>query len=283
MNANTAIYFQKTPKLHRISTLIFTTAYKFFLPKQAMKFARNTLLLPNKYQKKPPTTIISKKLTIKNKTVMTYEMGTGPEIILIHGWSGGAFQYYTLMKKIAKLGYKAISFDFIGHGLSQRGITSLPNMINTLDEIQSLNHYSPELVVCHSMGSSVFANSQWFKTYKNKLLLISPLLQTHKMLVKSSQDSGFNQSLFNKVVKEAGEIEGLIVEKLNAEQYLYLYEANNIIIVHDNNDPFAPVKDSENLAKEINCKLVTSSKIGHGRMINSSITYSQIKELLLVK
>lgn len=277
---STKIYFNSSDNLKRIGTLLYTTLFRYLAPKKAISFARDTLLSPLQIQRKIPKEFKTKKLLINGNSIMHYEIGEGEEVLLVHGWSGGGFQFFNLMKKISSLGYKAISFDFLGHGYSDKSQTSLPHMINTLDAIQTQENYDPKLVICHSMGASIFVNSVYFQSFNKKLLLISPLLQTYKMLLKSSLNAGFNQYLFHSIVDETSQNEGLRVQDLNAEQYLKSYTSDTLTIVHDTNDPFAPILDSKLLAKKIQCNLIELSKVSHRRIISTPATFSEVEKLL---
>jgi len=55
----------------------------------------------------------------KDKTFYTmYELGEGPVVLLVHGWSGRASQMGSIASSIAEKGFKTITFDAFAHGSS---------------------------------------------------------------------------------------------------------------------------------------------------------------------
>lgn len=77
--------------------------------------------------------------------------GSGPVVILCHGWSGKASQMATLAQAIAKNGFTAVTFDCHAHGEATGRVSGFDAMAQ---DILQLAKQFPRIyaVVGHSMG-----------------------------------------------------------------------------------------------------------------------------------
>ena len=271
-----SIYFNESNPFIRPLTAFSTGLFRILAPKTAMRFARKMLLEPKRNRSKWSTNVKSFYIETSQGKVKCYFMGSGPPIWFIHGWSGSAYQFKFLMSRLAKAGYMAVSFDLPAHGNSEGKLSSLPEMIFSFDEIaQELGH-KPINVVCHSMGTAVLANSNWFKDYTGSVFLISPLFKTYQMLKKTIEKLGFDRSLFDQVVDEIGQNKGLKVPSLDAE-ISFVKNKANVVILHDKDDPYSPIEDSRMVSKYSKVQLVETENKGHSlRIINNKETYKLI-------
>jgi len=128
--------------------------------------------------------------------------------------------------------------------------------------------FKPSLVITHSMGASVLANSQWFSKYEEDVMLIAPLLETYNLLQSAVDNTGFDQVLFDNIIEEVRKKEKMHVPNLNAIP-LFKAFSGNLKIIHDMTDKFAPLDVSKVLAKETGAQLHITYKLGHGRILRS--------------
>ena len=89
-------------------------------------------------------------------TVAYYEMGEGPPIVCLPGWSQAAEQFVPLMKALA-LSHRVIALDHRGHGRSSqpgRGYR-LHRLAADLHEVLAALNLSKTTLLGHSMGVAV--------------------------------------------------------------------------------------------------------------------------------
>jgi hypothetical protein len=59
------------------------------------------------------------QLAVHDKTVQCWKWGSGPSILLAHGWNGRGIQLYHFIEPLMQGGYSVIGYDAPGHGVSQ--------------------------------------------------------------------------------------------------------------------------------------------------------------------
>jgi predicted alpha/beta hydrolase family esterase len=269
-----SIYFGGGSPITKVLVNIVTKSLRVIMPKMAMKISRKVLTKPVQRKNTWPNKVIQSECTTKHGKVKIYQYGEGKPIWLVHGWSGAGFQFWPLMQKLADKGFSTFTFDLPAHGYSEGEFSSLPKMIQAFDDISEAIQ-APSMVIAHSMGASVIANSAWMKSYKSDIMLISPLLKTFDLLQETVNKTGFDQVLFERIIQEVYEQDKMHVPKLNACQHFSKF-SGNIKMIHDEDDKFAPIKDSKNLARDSDVELLITSNLGHSKILRSNKIFSLI-------
>jgi len=140
-------------------------------------------------------------------------------------------------------------------------------MIQAFDDI-SQAFEQPSLVIAHSMGASVIANSEWIKQYGNNLILIAPLLETYDLLQSTVENMGFDQVLFERIIAEVLATDEMYVPELGANDH-FINFTGNLKIIHDTTDKFAPLEQSKILAKQSGAELYITDNLGHSKILRS--------------
>ncbi|WP_446041108.1 alpha/beta hydrolase [Streptomyces sp. SID1121] len=92
------------------------------------------------------------RLTVKGKTVLTYQWGDGTRpVLLVHGWASRAARFAPFVTALRERGFTVVAFDAPGHGGSGGRHTDLleyGDIIRRLDR----RHGTFEAVIAHSYG-----------------------------------------------------------------------------------------------------------------------------------
>ncbi|MBV8201671.1 MAG: alpha/beta fold hydrolase, partial [Acidobacteria bacterium] len=79
--------------------------------------------------------------------------GTGPTLLLVHGWGGHSGQMTALVGPAVAAGFRAVAIDLPGHGESAGGLSSLVHFAAALERAAAL--WQPvEGLVAHSFGAA---------------------------------------------------------------------------------------------------------------------------------
>jgi len=262
-------YFANVGSKKRKLIKFITRAMRKFMPKTALKLSQKIVLSPVKRTSHWPEAVTQSIYNTSFGHIKTHHIGEGPVILMVHGWSGCGFQFWPLMQTMSKRGYRCITFDFPAHGMSEGKYSSLPKMVHAFDEIIALLP-QPGLVITHSMGAAAMANSDWFKTFGEELMLISPVLETFNLLQYFVEKVGFDQKLFENMIEDYFYSEQMRVADLDVISPLINF-AGNLKIVHDKHDKFAPINASYRLAELSGAELHITKNLGHGRILQSNI------------
>jgi pimeloyl-ACP methyl ester carboxylesterase len=82
-----------------------------------------------------------------------WRWGSGPLVLLVHGWGGRAGQFGSFVPPLVRAGYSAVTFDAPGHGHSSGRRSSLPEFAAAVDVVAQASG-DCYAMVGHSMGAA---------------------------------------------------------------------------------------------------------------------------------
>jgi pimeloyl-ACP methyl ester carboxylesterase len=100
-------------------------------------------------------------LRIDGLRVHYQALGTGPDVLLIHGWASSWRLWARSMSRLAQSGYQAWAVDLIGFGDSDKpgdGWYTLDRFTHTLAEFCARLHIARPSLIGHSMGGTIALN-----------------------------------------------------------------------------------------------------------------------------
>ncbi|CAD7490325.1 alpha/beta hydrolase [Aeromonas dhakensis] len=260
-----------------------TRLHHTLTPAHAKRTARKLLLTPQRNQRddSAPAGLAKQAVHTSEGILMSYRLGQGPVWLLMHGWSGSASQFYPLMSHIAAQGFTAIAYDHPAHGHSAGHTGHLPRFVRAFDElVEKMTAECGPLqgVIAHSMGGAVTLSSRRRELDALPLLLISPVLDYVPQLYGMVARSGYSIRLFDAVVKE---IEQEYQHPLSTVDPLGRLAGRSgaAIIVHDEEDRFAPHGDSLRATQDGRTRLVSTRGLGHGRILASAPAFAAFDQL----
>lgn len=260
-----------------------TRLHHTLAPAHAKRTASKLLLTPQRNQRDDtaPAGLVKHAVHTSEGSLMSYRLGQGPVWLLMHGWSGSAGQFYPLMSHIADQGFTAIAYDHPAHGHSAGHTGHLPRFVRAFDELveKMTAEYGPlQGVIAHSMGGAVTLSSRRRELDALPLLLISPVLDYVPQLYGMVARSGYSIRLFDAVVKE---IEQEYRHPLSTVDPLGRLAGRSgpAIIVHDEEDRFAPHGDSLRATQDGRTRLVSTRGLGHGRILASAPAFAAFDQL----
>jgi len=260
---------------------------EFMHPYLGMRLAAFFFARPFRYklpEREIPVVTQAQKssIYIKNlrKNVFCYHWnGKGPKIMLMHGWSGRATNFYLIIEALIRLDYDIYAFDAPAHGKSRGLTTNLPEFIVTLDSL--LKHWGPfEVILGHSGGA--FASSHVCAKHPEiqKLILISPFDKVIDLFKKYFELIGLGERaqklmldfFHRKTNKKISDFSSSIsVQSINA----------NCMIIHDKNDREVELYNSINIENNLKKgKLIITSGLGHRRILRDDIVINDIVNFL---
>lgn len=84
-------------------------------------------------------------------TIKGWRWGTGPLVILLHGWEGRGSQLARFAAPLARRGFRVVAFDAPGHGSSSGRQSSLPHFAWSLRGVADAEG-APHAIIGHSLG-----------------------------------------------------------------------------------------------------------------------------------
>ena len=84
--------------------------------------------------------------------------GTGPSVLLVHGWGGRGAQLAAFVEPLVARGFSVVTFDAPGHGASDPGIVTIPEMVAATRAVAAARGPLAG-VIAHSVGGTVAARA----------------------------------------------------------------------------------------------------------------------------
>lgn len=267
------IYFSKskTAFLIKKAVAVATRWHHKIAPDHAVTVARKLLMTPNRKEEfnPKPNEVTKAAIDTREGKIMTYEIGEGPRWILIHGWSGGASQFFPLMEYIASIGYSALAYDQPAHGLSAGREGNLINFIHALEDILD-KEGEIEGVIAHSMGAATLLECQHERLHNKPYILIAPVLDYWENLFSIVKASGYSMDLFQALIQDVEKQAGVNMEEIDPFFQLFQRDVRTTIL-HDKDDRIVPFKVSVQAAEFSHVRLIGTEGMGHSRVLLSEL------------
>ena len=206
-------------------------------------------------------------------TVRGRSWGDGPVVYLVHGWGGRSDQFAALVDPLRRAGYTVVAFDAPSHGRSDPGAwgptsTTGVEFGKALDAVFA--KFGPgEAVVAHSMGALVTLltlNLGWLGV--NRLVFVAPMAGYAEAMDVFQSMLGFGPRIRRRVDVRTWRRVGLNDDDFDVRNlWSRLPEPLPALIVQDDADPQAPHAESRALAEDIGAEFMTTSGLGHNRVL----------------
>jgi pimeloyl-ACP methyl ester carboxylesterase len=91
-------------------------------------------------------------IQIAGKDVAVYEWGSGPTVLVVHGWRSRASRFALIATRLVESGYTVVGFDAPGNGSSTGDRTDAFEYIEAISVLGS-RHGEFEAIIAHSFGA----------------------------------------------------------------------------------------------------------------------------------
>ena len=202
-------------------------------------------------------------------TVSGFTAGTGPTVLLVHGWGERAASLGALIKPLTSAGYRVVGIDMPGHGDSAH-IKAQPNLYVAAETIHDVADTlgGVTAVIGHSVGA-----------HSTMMALKNGLPVDSVVLLSPSSHLGHALTRFEELLSlPPRATAGLkrTIERRFGENIWDGTQGSELVrgvdtpalIVHDRDDPQVPLEDSKHLVSSWpSATLITTDSLGHGRIL----------------
>jgi pimeloyl-ACP methyl ester carboxylesterase len=197
--------------------------------------------------------------------VMAFSWGSGPKVMLVHGWCGRGTQLSAYIKPLLESGCSVVALDCWGHGDSP-GSTS--HGVKFAESIMACANECVEFsaAIAHAVGAAavIIALSQGLKLDRAALLAPPSILNVMRRFASAREfDEADTERFIHQLEVESGFQREAVDHFTLADQI-----KTPVLIVHDENDRDVPFSDSVRLAEL--CSSATLEKttgLGHLRLL----------------
>lgn len=243
-------------------------------PTLAHKMAWNLFFSPIKFKKPAREENIYNSaqkswIYINNKRVRVFEWGdkAAPVVLVVHGWSGRATQFFKFIEPLIASGYRVVSFDAPGHGDSEGKQTHMGEFSDIIMHINK-NIGKIHVGIGHSFGgiSLLYAKKEGLEL-DTIIMISSPtigedILGGFRKKINASEKTSV---AMRKMVQTNFHLD---FEDITACELIKKINLKNHLIIHDKDDQEVPYQNAESLIEvSKNAKLLLTNGLGHTRIL----------------
>jgi pimeloyl-ACP methyl ester carboxylesterase len=206
--------------------------------------------------------------------VVGWAWGEGPAVYLVHGWAGVGGQLAAFVPPLLAGGFRVVTFDAPGHGVSAGRRSSIIHFARALEQIVA-KEGQPHAVIAHSLGAAAAVRALTQGLEVGRAVFVGP--------------TGGPRDWAERFRRELG-VPGHVMSSMRARSEVWLgaswddfdipalarSQAVPLLVIHDQDDAEVPWSDGAAIAAAWpGARLVTTAGLGHRRILRDEGVVSQ--------
>jgi len=213
---------------------------------------------------------------------VAWRWGTGPTVVLAHGWGGRGGQMVKLADAIARAGFEVVVFDGQGHGESEGRRIGFRRMIDDLNALDDALAGEAAAWVCHSASGLCLAAARIrYGLNPARLVFLAtprgPYIPINELIHHLHPRDGVLQRCREYY---AGEF-GMRWEELDRCAAFANHGDAKLLLIQDRQDPRVEDGDAEKIAAAWGkARIFHTEGLGHLKLLWSDDVATEIKTML---
>ena len=200
------------------------------------------------------------------RRVWTWSWGSGPTVLLVHGWGGRGSQLAAFVEPLVARGFSVAAFDAPAHGDSDGTQVTLPEMVAALRTVATI-HAPIHAVVAHSLGAVTTARAVHDGLAAGALVFIGPPADLVTPALTFGDALGLSRRVRELMQRR---IERRVGVPWHAFDVTRLARSNTtpLLVVHDRDDGEVPWQHGAAIARAwFGAELLLTGGLGHRRIL----------------
>ncbi|HVE70165.1 MAG TPA: alpha/beta hydrolase [Thermoanaerobaculia bacterium] len=254
-------------------------------PSTASRVAMNLFMKPRRYTRPPReaevlATATRYTVTVEGHTVQAWRWGSGPAVLLVHGWEGRGAQLAAFVAPLTAAGFTVVTFDAPGHGESEGARSSLPQFAWA---VRAVADSCPELfaVVAHSLGCAATTLAIHDGLEARRLIYISPPLDPSDYVMRFGDILNITEPVLEGMKRR---IEHRF--RRNWSEYSLAQMAPSmstpLLVIHDRDDDDTYWQDGATLTERWpGARMLSTQGLGHRRILRDPAVVESAMRFLI--
>lgn len=257
-------------------------ALGYVAPMQATKIVVKLFLTPHRRVSKDlelAQPCQMQYINFNQKQIRLVTSGSGPKILLVHGWASGSYRFSAIADLLLSNGFSIIAVDLPAHGKSEGKQTNLRESAELIDHI--VERFGPlRGIIAHSFGGSATLFNPKDPEHVERVVTIGSPTTTSSWFDPFFDFTGFSSKLYSHFTTYISEIAEKPLEEMS-----YTYEGYNfdppLLICHDQEDETVDPNDALLLHQNLpNSTYYPTSSLGHSSILYDEDVLAKIVEFL---
>ena len=227
-------------------------------------------------------------IRVAGRRIATWTWGTGPRVLLVHGWGGRGSQLGAFVEPLVAAGFSVAWFDGPAHGASDGRATTIPEMAEAVGAVTDA--LGPVRgIVAHSGGGVV---SGWsvrrrlldgFVDLPKAIALVAPAADFRGYFVRFAEACGLSTGARKRLDRRLEARIGAPPEAFDLSRF-----ARDLpmaaLVVHDQEDAEVRWADGAAIAAAWpGAELVTTRGLGHRRILRDPAVVARVTAFLAAR
>lgn len=206
---------------------------------------------------------------------------TGPSILVIHGWESHTGRMLPLVKLLLGQGFRVVTLDAPGHGLSPKAETHLVDVGYAIKAM--LEQHGPfEGVIAHSFGAAATAIMLAHEPHlmPEKLVLMSPMRDLAQQLDIFTRIAHLSPQGCARLKEQIAQRIGMPFEQCSTVEAVRAFTTPGLV-VHDRHDTLIPYEGGATVAENWSgARFITTDGLGHRLGLGDDSVFSRVLAFL---
>jgi pimeloyl-ACP methyl ester carboxylesterase len=189
--------------------------------------------------------------------------GSGPRVLLAHGWGGHSGRLVAFVPALLKAGWGVVAFDAPAHGLSGGRLATLPDFAKAVSRVAA--ETGPVALIGHSMGAAACALAIRSGLDVRVAVLLAPPADPEAYTVRFARYMRLSAAAARSMGERLQTRYGV---KFGDLRLAGVATPTRTLVIHDRRDARVPVRDGIAIAEAWpRAELVVTRGLGHHRIL----------------
>jgi len=199
--------------------------------------------------------------------IAAYSWGSGPTVLLVHGWHGSAANFVAFIDPLLKIGKRVLAFDQPAHGATPGDRTNIYEIAAALEAVARL-HGPIESAITHSFGAPCALMALKSGLSLKRVVCISPPAEVETLLAAFSETLNLPRPVLTRFRKHLERDFGPDIWDRLSPSHVARDLDLPALIIHDRNDRAMLFEEGEALARAWpGAQFHATSGLGHNRIL----------------
>lgn len=242
-------------------------------PALAARLAERLFLTPPRARRRAGelgllATASARPMRVGGRRIETWTWGSGPAVLLVHGWGGRGAQLGAFVEPLVSRGFSVVTFDAPGHGAADGGRVTIPEMAAALGEVAGSRGRLAGLVA-HSAGAVTATRALHAGLDVAAAVYIAPAADLVGAAVRFTETLGFSRAVRERLQASIARRLGLPWSAFDVTAMARVLDTP-LLVVHDRGDAEVPWQHGTAIARAWRgSSLLMTDGLGHRRILRA--------------
>ena len=219
-------------------------------------------------------------INYRDLPLSAYAWGTGPTVLLMHGWGSRASHFSSFVQPLAEAGFQAVAVDAPAHGRTPGHRSNLFEFSDVLETVA--RRLAPvRAIIAHSMGAASATMALSRGVVVDRVVLLCPIGRLREALGRFISRRNLGDAVEDELVARMGELFGPRVWLDSALDEIAVPLDTPALLFHDREDDEIPYADSVKTARAWSgSRLIATTGLGHRSLLRDPTLIAQAVEFV---